>query len=142
MLLKDKIVAISGAAGARGIGFATAKLFASHGATVAILDLDASASSGAAKAIGDGAHIGLACDVADKSACGRAAAQIVDRFGRIDVLINNAGITQPLKLMEIDPPDWKRVLEVNLGGVLYMSKAVIPHKIGRASCRERVCKYV
>src|SRR3546814_17886275 len=100
MLLKDKIVAISGAAGARGIGFATAKLFASHGATVDILDMDASASSGAAKAIGDGAHIGMACAVADKRSCERADAQIVHRISRHDRQFNNASFNQPIQTLE------------------------------------------
>ncbi|GAB2911954.1 SDR family oxidoreductase [Paralcaligenes sp. KSB-10] len=133
MLLKDKVIAISGAASDRGIGLATARLLASHGATVAILDLDATSASQAATTLEAGDHIGLACDVADRDACERAAAAIIDRYGRIDVLINNAGITQPLKTMEIDPDSWRRVLDVNLGGVLYLSQAVIPHMRARKS---------
>jgi len=133
MLLKDKVVAISGAASARGIGLATARLFASQGASVAILDLDASSSSQAAGTLGGGGHIGLACDVADKHACERAVAAIIDKFGHIDVLINNAGITQPLKTMGITPEDWRRVLDVNLSGVLYLSQAVVPHMRERKS---------
>ncbi|HEU0229019.1 MAG TPA: SDR family NAD(P)-dependent oxidoreductase [Burkholderiaceae bacterium] len=133
MLLKDKIVAISGAASIRGIGLATARLFAAHGATVAILDLDASSAAQAAASLGAGHHVGLACDVADKQACEQAVAAVVERYGRIDVLINNAGITQPLKTMDIDPDNWRRVLDVNLGGVLYLSQAVIPHMRARKS---------
>jgi NAD(P)-dependent dehydrogenase (short-subunit alcohol dehydrogenase family) len=133
MLLKDKVIAISGAASDRGIGLATARLLASHGATVAILDLDATSAAQAATTLEAGDHIGLACDVADRDACERAAAAIIDRYGRIDVLINNAGITQPLKTMEIDPDSWRRVLDVNLGGVLYLSQAVIPHMRARKS---------
>lgn len=133
MLLKDKVVVISGAASPRGIGLATARLFASQGAAVAILDLDASASSKAAGTLDGGDHIGLACDVADKQACERAVAEVVGKYGRIDVLVNNAGITQPLKTLDIDPDNWKRVLDVNLGGVLYLSQAVIPHMRARKS---------
>jgi NAD(P)-dependent dehydrogenase (short-subunit alcohol dehydrogenase family) len=133
MLLKDKVVAISGAASARGIGLATAKLFASHGATVAILDLDASSASKAAESLGAGDHVGVACDVSDKDACEQAAATVMDKYGRVDVLINNAGITQPLKTMDIDPESWRRVLDVNLGGVLYLSQAFIPHMRARKS---------
>src|SRR3546814_12869181 len=102
MLLKDKVAVISGAAGVRGIGYATAKLFASQGAKVVILDLDASASTKAAESLG-GEHLGLACDVADRSACERAVGQVMAKFGRLDVLINNAGITQPVKFLEIEP---------------------------------------
>lgn len=126
MLLKDKVVAISGAAGARGIGFATARLFAEQGASVVILDLDAGSSEQAAETLGEG-HLGLACDVTDREACERATTAAIQRFGRIDVLINNAGITQPVKTLEIDPLGWDRILDVNLRGVLYMSQAVIPH---------------
>ncbi|HEY9572955.1 MAG TPA: SDR family NAD(P)-dependent oxidoreductase [Pusillimonas sp.] len=130
MLLKDKVAVISGAAGVRGIGYATAKLFASQGAKVVILDLDASASTKAAESLG-GEHLGLACDVADRSACERAVGQVMAKFGRIDVLINNAGITQPVKFLEIDPNSWDRILDVNLRGVLYLSQAVVPHMRGK-----------
>jgi NAD(P)-dependent dehydrogenase (short-subunit alcohol dehydrogenase family) len=130
MLLKDKTAVISGAAGPRGIGFATAMHFARHGARVAILDLDSKASVLAAQELGGG-HIGIACDVTDRAACEQAAAEAIDRFGQVDVLINNAGVTQPVKTMDIDPDSWNRILDVNLRGVLYLSQALIPHMRGR-----------
>ena len=125
MLLQDKVCVITGAASARGIGKATARLFAEHGGKVAILDLDAGQAESAARDIGAG-HIGLACDVTDKAACRDAAAEIVSRLGRIDVLVNNAGITQPLKIMEIEAANYEAVTDVSLRGTLYMSQAVIP----------------
>ncbi len=125
MLLTDKVCLITGAASLRGIGRATAKLFASHGAKVVILDLDAGQAEEAARSLGEG-HLGLACNVTDKAACQAAADEVVSRFGRIDVLINNAGITQPLKFMEIEPGNYDAVLDVNLRGTLYMSQAVVP----------------
>ena len=124
-LLKDKYAIVTGAASARGLGKATARMFAEQGATVAILDLDARAAEAAAADLGDG-HVGLACNVADKAACEAAVAQLLDKWGRIDVLVNNAGITQPLKIMEIAPENYDAVLDVNLRGTLYMSQAVIP----------------
>ena len=124
-LLKDKYVIVTGAASARGLGKATAEMFAEHGATVAILDLDASAAEAAAADLGEG-HVGLACNVTDKAACEAAARTLLDKWGRIDVLVNNAGITQPLKIMEIGPQNYDAVLDVNLRGTLYMSQAVIP----------------
>lgn len=130
MLLQDKTVVISGAAGPRGIGFATAKLCASQGARVAILDLEESAASDAARSIGPD-HIGLACDVTDRDACSAAISKLESAFGNIDVLVNNAGITQPVKTMEIDPQSWERIMDVNLRGVLYLSQAVIPHMRAR-----------
>ncbi len=124
-LLEDKVCLITGAASARGIGKATAKLFAAHGARIVILDLDAGQAEEAARDIGAG-HLGLACNVTDKAACQAAAEEATARFGRIDVLVNNAGITQPLKIMEIGPENYDAVTDVNLRGTLYMSQAVIP----------------
>lgn len=126
MLLAGKTAVISGAASQRGIGLQTAKLFAEHGAKVAILDLDAEAARQAAKSLGTG-HLGVTCDVTDKAACLEAVAEVIATFGNIDVLCNNAGITQPVKTLEITPDYWDRILDVNLRGVLYLSQAVIPH---------------
>jgi len=124
-LLDGKIAVISGAASPRGIGMATARMFAQHGAKVAILDLDGEAAVSAARSIGP-EHRGYACDVTDKAACDKAAAQVLADFGAIDILINNAGITQPAKVLDIDAVSWDRILDVNLRGVLYLSQAVIP----------------
>ncbi|WP_137134708.1 SDR family oxidoreductase [Rhizobium sp. FKY42] len=124
-LLKGKSAVVTGAASARGLGKATAKLFAEHGATVAILDLDAEAAHSAAADLGPG-HVGLACNVTDKAACDAAIAELLKRWGRVDILVNNAGITQPLKVMDIGPANYDAVLDVNLRGTLYMSQAVIP----------------
>jgi NAD(P)-dependent dehydrogenase (short-subunit alcohol dehydrogenase family) len=125
VLLQDKFVIVTGAASPRGLGKATAKLFAEHGATIAILDLDAGAAEAAAADLGE-AHVGLGCNVTDKAACEAAASHLIERWGRIDVLVNNAGITQPLKTMQIEPQNYDAVLDVNLRGTLYMSQAVIP----------------
>ena len=126
MLLEGKVAVISGAAGRRGIGLATARLFASHGARVAILDLDQSASQEAAASLGDG-HVGVACDVTNAEACRRAIESVITDLGAVDILINNAGITQPVKLMDIDAKGWNAILDVNLRGVLLLSQAVVPH---------------
>ncbi len=131
-LLKDKRAVITGAASPRGLGKATARLFAEHGAKVAILDLDAKAAEEAAADLGEG-HVGLACDVTDKAACEAAAKALEDRWGGIDVLVNNAGITQPLKIMQIGPENYEAVTDVSLRGTLYMSQAVIPGMRARAS---------
>ena len=130
MLLHGKIAVISGAASRRGIGLATAKLFAAHGARVAILDLDLNAAHEAAASLGDG-HLGLRCDVTDSEACNSSVAKVIDQFGGIDVLINNAGITEPVKTLDIDSRGWQRIIDVNLKGVLLLSQAVIPHMRSR-----------
>ena len=141
MLLSGKTAIISGAAGPRGIGFAAARLFAEHGARVAIFDIDQRAAEAAAQGLGSD-HLGLVCDVTDPTACKRSAAEAIDRFGKIDVLINNAGITQPVKFMEIDQASWRRIIDVNLTGVLNLSQAVVPHmrerKSGSIACMSSV----
>jgi len=125
MLLGGRVAVISGAAGPRGIGLATARLFAQHGARVVILDLDEAGAQRAAEQLGSG-HGGFACDVTDRAACHAAIERVLAVFGRVDVLVNNAGITQPIKLMEIRPQDYEAVTNVSLRGTLYLSQAAIP----------------
>lgn len=142
MLLEGKTAVISGAASARGIGRATAELFASEGAKMAILDLDGSASRSVASELPGTGHIGLQCDVSDEASCQAASRQAIDHFGRVNILINNAGITQPLKTMDIKPTNWAKVIDVNLTGVLLLSQAFIPHMIelggGSVACMSSV----
>ncbi len=132
MLLEGKTAIVTGAASARGIGKATATLFAAHGARVALLDLDAQATAAAAADVGP-AHLGLACDVTDKAACDAAVGQVIAEFGQIDILVNNAGISRRLRIMEIAPDDYDQVMDINLRGTMYMSQAVIPHLRERES---------
>jgi len=125
-LLQDKVAIITGAARRRGIGLATARMFAEHGARVAILDLDAEETRQAAAELGPG-HLGLVCDVTNRAACQAAVDEVARRHGGIDILVNNAGITQKRGIMEVSDEDYARVLDTNLRGVLHMSQAVIPH---------------
>ena len=131
-LLEGRTAIVTGAASPRGLGKATARLFAEHGCRVALLDLDAQKAAQAAAEIGDG-HLGLACDVTRRPECDAAVAAVEDAFGQIDILVNNAGITQPLKMMEIGPDDYDAVLDANLRGTLNMSQAAIPHMRGRGA---------
>jgi NAD(P)-dependent dehydrogenase (short-subunit alcohol dehydrogenase family) len=115
MLLDSKVVLVTGAASPRGIGKATAKVLAAQGARVVILDLrKEDAESAALDLAGD--HLGLACNVTDKAACISAAKAVLEKYGRIDGLINNAGITQPLKTMDIGAENFDAVDDVNLRG--------------------------
>lgn len=125
-LLEKRIAIITGAASVRGLGKATATLFAENGATVVITDLDAAQAVAAAADLPGCGHVGFACDVTDKSQCDAAARRVVDAFGRIDILVNNAGITQPLRFMDIEAANYDAVTDVSLRGTLYMSQAVIP----------------
>jgi NAD(P)-dependent dehydrogenase (short-subunit alcohol dehydrogenase family) len=141
MLLRGKTAIITGAASPRGIGLATARRFAEEGARVAILDIDGPAAQAAAKDLGD-AHIGVACNVADQTSCVKAVETVAGAFGQIDILINNAGITEPVKFLDIKPGDWDRIQDVNLKGILFLSQAVIPHmqkqKAGSIACMSSV----
>jgi NAD(P)-dependent dehydrogenase (short-subunit alcohol dehydrogenase family) len=125
MLLTDRVALVTGGAGINGLGFATARLFASHGARVVITDLEAAAPAQAAASLGD-AHLGLVADVTVKAGVDAAVAQVLARFGRIDILVNNAGITQPRKTVDITEADYDAVLDVSLRGTLLCSQAVIP----------------
>lgn len=131
-LLAGRTAIVTGAASPRGLGKAIARLFAQHGARVAILDLNEAAAMMAANDLGD-PHLGFACDVTDRSTCDAVVSGLVDRWGRLDVLVNNAGITQALAIMSISPEDYDAVLDVNLRGTLYMSQAVIPSMRARRS---------
>ncbi len=125
MLLKDKVAVITGGAGLNGLGYATAKQMALQGAKIVILDLERAQPAQAAASLGEG-HLGLVADVTDKASCEAAIATALQTFGRIDVLMNNAGITQPVKTLDIGGADYDRILDVNLRGTLYMSQAVLP----------------
>ena len=135
MLLADKVAVISGGASPRGIGLATGRLLAQHGARVAILDLDQTASEAAAASLGKG-HRGFACDVTSLESCHQAVAQVLAAFGQADILVNNAGITQPLKFLEIKPENYDAVMDVNLRGILYLSQAFI--RFCHPSCRRAI----
>ena len=126
-----RVVIVTGAA--RGIGAGTAKRFASEGASVALLDLDegAATETAAALAAGSGAAraIGVGCDVADAGAVERAVTRVVDELGKVDVLVNNAGITRDNLLFKMTEDDWDLVMGVHLKGAFLMSREVQKHMV-------------
>lgn len=89
VLLTGKTAIISGAASRRGIGLATARLFADQGARIAILELDESTLQETAASFGEG-QLGIACDITDRDACRRAVDAALQAFGYVDILVNNA----------------------------------------------------
>jgi NAD(P)-dependent dehydrogenase (short-subunit alcohol dehydrogenase family) len=125
MLLKERVAIVTGGAGTNGLGFATARMLAAHGAQVVILDLAAANPAAAAAELGAG-HLGVVADVTSKEQCEAAAAAAVEKYGRIDILFNNAGITQARKTLDISAADYNAVLDVSLRGTLLMSQAVLP----------------
>lgn len=141
MLLKDQVAIITGGAGINGLGFATARMMAAHGARIAILDLASSNPAAAAAELGP-EHFGVVADVTSKEQCEAAAKAVLEHYGRIDILFNNAGITQPRKTLDISEADYDAVLDVSLRGTLLMSQAVLPamqeQKSGSIICTSSV----
>ena len=114
---------------ARGIGRAAAHRLARDGARVALFDKDGPAAKGAAGVIAAG---GLAAephevDVTDEAGVGAAVTRVLDAHGRIDVLVNNAGIYPHTPFEELTFEEWRRVLSTNLDSVFLVTKAVYPH---------------
>lgn len=99
----------------KGIGEATARLFAKHGASVVVSDLDAAAADRVAAAIraAGGAAVSVAGDVTDPALPARLVAAAVDSFGRLDVLVNNAGYTWDGTVHKMDEGQWAAMLEVH-----------------------------
>ena len=126
MLLESKTAIITGAGAERGIGFATAKLFAGHGARTALVDVDGERVTAAARRLGP-PHRAYVCDVTDATGCSRVADEVRAEFGGIDILINNAGVVFSTPIMDIDASEYDTVMNVNLRGNFHMAQAVVPH---------------
>ncbi|TMG43569.1 MAG: glucose 1-dehydrogenase [Chloroflexi bacterium] len=127
--LKDKVCLITGAGS--GIGQASARRFAQEGARVVVADIDLDAAVKTMEEIADRSPDSVAeqVDVTDETQTVALAERVVRRFGRIDVLFNNAGIAGVGDIMETEPELFDRVMRVNVRGVYLMSRAVVPHMI-------------
>ena len=105
--------------GGSGIGLATARLLAARGASVAAIDLDPAAA--------DGATLPVVADVTSEDSLRTAVATVVEQFGGLDVLVNNAGIGATGTVEDNSDEEWRRVLDVNLLGIVRASRAALPH---------------
>ena len=121
----DKVALVTGAA--RGIGLATAKRFLADDWRVALLDIDGDnlARTFAALSKPD-ATMAITCDVADPAGVEKALAAVKERFGRLDTLVNNAGIAIFKPILDLTYEDWSRVLAVNLTGPFLCTQAAAP----------------
>ena len=121
--LDNKIAIVTGAG--QGIGKAIAEKLAAEGATVVVTDINEATAKETATAIGGGA-VGIRTDVTSPDSVNAMVDQVKDQFGRIDVLVNNAGWDKAEPFVDSEPETWDRVIQINLYGVLNTSKAVLP----------------
>jgi NADP-dependent 3-hydroxy acid dehydrogenase YdfG len=120
MELEGKAALVTGASG--GIGAATARGLHDAGASVGLL-------SRRGDDLGLERGFGVACDVRDRSAVAEATAAVVDRFGRLDIVVANAGVGAYGPFLELDPEQVEAMIDVNLKGTLYTAAATLPHLI-------------
>ena len=123
---EDKTVVVTGGGG--GIGGATCRRFAREGARVAVLDLNPGAAEAVAARIEaeGGRALALRCDITERASVDAAVAAVLERFGAIDVLVNNAGWDVFRPFTKTEPAQWEKLIAINLTGALHMHHAVLP----------------
>ncbi len=133
ILLKDQAVLVTG--GGSGLGSALCEQLASRGARVLVVDLKQAAAEATAQRLNETGHSAeaLACDVSQQEQAEHAIRHIVDRFGRIDVLVNNAGTDVTCSATEMEVAQWDRVLQTNLHGPFVLARAAARQMMGQAS---------
>jgi NADP-dependent 3-hydroxy acid dehydrogenase YdfG len=130
--LNGAVALVTGASS--GIGEATARMLASRGAAVAMAArrTDRLEKLAAEVAEGGGTALPVELDVGDRDAAEGAVARVVEELGRLDVLVNNAGVMLLGPMLEAPVEEWERMVDVNLLGLMYMTKAAVPHLLEAA----------
>jgi 3-oxoacyl-[acyl-carrier protein] reductase len=135
MRLKDKVAIITGSG--RGIGHATAVRFAEEGAKVVVADIDQDVIDEVAAEINnnvaDGAALPFKVNVTDRQSVGAMVEATLERFGRVDVLINNAGTIRDSQLLKMSEENFDLVININLKGVFNCTQLVVPHMVEQRS---------
>ena len=130
--LEGKVAIITG--GASGIGLATAQLLSAHGAKIALLDVNQQGMEEAAKICEEGREAAFfSCDVTSSKDIQKAVDAVMNKWGQIDVLFNNAGVTVRKTVVDLTEKEWDFVLDVGLKGTFLLSKYVIPIMIAQGS---------
>lgn len=132
MVLESKIAVITG--GASGIGAGIARKFSQTGIRVAICDIDAASGEKTARELGTNARF-YALDITNESSVNMTVDKIAQDLGRIDILINNAGITNDKLILRMTESDWDRVLRINLTGTFLVTRAAAKYMIKQRSGR-------
>jgi meso-butanediol dehydrogenase/(S,S)-butanediol dehydrogenase/diacetyl reductase len=125
MRFQHKVVIVTGAAS--GIGAATAQRFSSEGACVAMVDRNETALAGVAADLPRELTLAHVADVSGSKAVDAMIETVVTRFGRLDVLVNNAGVFEAGELAEITDEQWRKVMSTDADGVFYGCRAALPH---------------
>ena len=117
--LSGRVALVTGAAG--GIGAAVVRRLTDDGAVVVGADLEPTPG-------------GVRCDVTDEASCAAAVAHVVDRHGRLDIVANVAGIGRAAAITDVDPAEWRRIIDVNLTGTFLLSQAAVPALLASTGC--------
>jgi meso-butanediol dehydrogenase / (S,S)-butanediol dehydrogenase / diacetyl reductase len=128
MSFEGKIVVVTG--GASGMGAASVRAFAARGAQVAIVDRNAEGAEAIAAAVGG---LALAGDVSQSAFCNEAVAAVFQQYGRLDVLVNAAGIIKRTGAIHTSDEAWRQIFGVNVDGIFFMCRAALPHMVERRS---------
>jgi len=138
MLLRDRVCIVTGAASLRGIGYATAELFAEHGARIVVADLAMDARTAAdirssidGKLDQPAAFHAVRCDIGSPADCAGLIDEVAAKFGQVDCLVNCAAVVKSQSFLAIEEMDYDFVVDVNLKGAFNLCRSAVDHFVGR-----------